>query len=125
MALAAFALVGVAAWPSFVTTREAQASALPTPAPVLADYAQRDRLVAFYEDAVRRHPDQIVTRMLASQYVQRFRETGDAGDLLRGKHAAERSLALQPRFNVGAEMTLASSLVSLHRFRDGLLHARS
>jgi tetratricopeptide (TPR) repeat protein len=124
MVLAAFALVGVAAWPSFVATREAQASAEPTPAPVLADYAQRDRLVAFYEDAVRRHPDQIVTRMLASQYLQRFRETGDAGDLLRGQHTAEQSLALQPRFNVSAEMTLASSLVSLHRFRDGLLHAR-
>jgi len=122
--LAVLALAGVAAWPSFVATREAQASAEPTPAPVLADYAQRDRLVAFYEGAVRGHPDQLVTRMLASQYLQRYRETGDAGDLLRGEHAAEQSLALQPRFNVGGEMTLASSLTSLHRFRDGLVHAR-
>ena len=124
LVLAAVALAGAAAWPSFVATRTAQASAEPTPAPVLADYAQRDRLVTFYEGAVRRHPDQIVTRMLASQYLQRFRETGDPGDLLRGEHAAEQSLALQPRFNLGAEMTLASSLVSLHRFRDGLAHAR-
>ncbi|MDQ6943199.1 MAG: hypothetical protein M3169_11900 [Candidatus Eremiobacteraeota bacterium] len=124
MVIAAIALAGVAAWPSFVATREAQASAVPAPAPVLADYVQRDRLVTFYEGAVRRHPDQLVTRMLASQYLQRFRETGDAGDLLRGEHAAERSLALQPRFNVPGEMTLASSLTSLHRFRDGLLHAQ-
>jgi tetratricopeptide (TPR) repeat protein len=122
--IAALALAGLAAWPSFVATREAQASAAPTPAPVLADYAQRDRLVAFYEGAVRKHPDQIVTRMLASQYLQRFRETGDAGDLVRGEHAAEQSLAHQPRFNLGGEMTLASSLTSLHRFRDGLVHAR-
>jgi tetratricopeptide (TPR) repeat protein len=121
--LAASALTGLAAWPAFVTTREAQASAAPTPAPVVADYAQRDRLVAFYEDAVRRHPDQIVTRMLASQYLQRFRENGDAGDVMRGEHAARASLALQPRFNAGGEMALASSLVSLHRFREALAHA--
>jgi len=63
--LAAAAFIGLAAWPSFVATREAQAAG-PTPAPVVADYAQRGRLVTFYEDAVRRHPDQIVTRMLAS-----------------------------------------------------------
>jgi tetratricopeptide (TPR) repeat protein len=122
--IAALALAGVAAWPSFVATREAQASAQPTPAPVLADYAQRDRLVTFYEGAVRAHPDQLVTRMLAAQYLQRFRETGDADDLVRGEHAAERSLALQPRFNVGGEMTLASALVSLHRFRAGRAHAQ-
>jgi tetratricopeptide (TPR) repeat protein len=122
--LAASALAGLAAWPAFVTTREAQASAAPTPAPVLADYAQRDHLVAFYENAVRQHPDQIVTRMLASQYLQRFRETGDAGDLLRAEHAARESLALQPRLNAGGEMTLASSLLSLHRFREALAHAR-
>ncbi|HEV2644188.1 MAG TPA: tetratricopeptide repeat protein, partial [Candidatus Elarobacter sp.] len=124
MVLAAIALAGVAAWPSFVATREAQASAQPAPAPVLADYEQRDRLVTFYEGAVRRHPDQLVTRMLASQYLQRFREHGDAGDLLRGEHAAEQSLAFQPRFNVAGEMTLASALVSSHRFRTGLSHAQ-
>ena len=122
--LAALALAGLAAWPSFVATREAQASAGPTPAPVLADYAQRDRLVSFYEGAVRRHPDQIVTRLLASHYLQRYRETGDAGDLVRGERAAEQSLALQPRSNVGGEMTLAAALTSLHRFRAGLVHAR-
>jgi tetratricopeptide (TPR) repeat protein len=121
--LAATALAGLAAWPTFATTREAQASG-PTPAPVVADYRERSRLVAFYEDAVRRHPDQIVTRLLASQYLQRFRETGDPDDLVRGEHLAERSLALQPRFNVATEMTLASSLSSLHRFREALVHAQ-
>ncbi|HYW54887.1 MAG TPA: tetratricopeptide repeat protein [Candidatus Elarobacter sp.] len=121
--LAATALAGLAAWPTFVSTREAQASG-PTPAPVVADYRERGRLVAFYEDAVRRHPDQIVTRLLASQYLQRFRETADPADLVRGEHMAERSLTLQPRFNVAAEMTLASSLSSLHRFREALVHAQ-
>jgi tetratricopeptide (TPR) repeat protein len=122
--LAATALVALAAWPRFVATHVAQAS-VATPAPVVADYLQRDRLIAFYEDAVRRRPDQIVTRLLASQYLQRFRETGDAGDLLRGEHIARQSLALQPRFNAGAEMTLASSLASLHRFREALAHAEN
>ena len=121
--LAALPVIGLAAWPHFVETRTAQAST-PTPAPVLADYLQRGRLVAFYEDAVRRRPDQIVTRLLASQYLQRFRERGDVGDLWRGERAAQRSLAIQPRFNAGAELVLASSLVSLHRFRDGLVHAK-
>jgi tetratricopeptide (TPR) repeat protein len=121
--LAAAALLTAAAWPAFVAHREAQASGAPTPAPVLADYAQRGRLVSFYEDAVRRRPDQIVTRLLASQYLQRFRETGDAGDLTRAEHAAETSLTLQRRFNAGGEMTLASSLASLHRFREALAHA--
>jgi tetratricopeptide (TPR) repeat protein len=120
--IAATALMGLAAWPAFVTTREAQASA-PTPAPVLADYVHRDRLVAFYEGAVRDRPDQIVTRLLAAQYLQRFRERGDAGDALRGERMAERSLAFQPRFNAGAQMVLASSLTSLHRFREALAHA--
>ncbi len=123
LVVAAAALAGLAAWPAFVATREARA-AVPAPAPVPADYAQRDRLVAFYERAVRERRDQIVTRMLASQYLQRFRETGDPADLVRGERAAEQSLALQPRFNTGAEMTLASSLLSLHRFRDALVHAQ-
>ena len=122
--LTAAALIAAAAWPAFVTTREAHASTAPTPAPVIADYTQRDRLVAFYERAVREHPDQILTRMLASQYLQRFRETGDAGDVVRGEHAARQSLALQPASNPAAEMTLASSLVSLHRFREALHHAQ-
>jgi tetratricopeptide (TPR) repeat protein len=121
--LAALAVAGLAAWPHFVETHQAQAST-PTPAPVLADYLQRGRLVAFYEDAVRRHPDQIVTRLLAGQYLQRFRESGDAGDLLRAQRAAQRSLAIQPRFNAGAELVLATSLVSLHHFRAGLVHAQ-
>jgi tetratricopeptide (TPR) repeat protein len=120
--LAALPVIGLAAWPRFVETRMAQAST-PTPAPVLADYLQRGRLVAFYEDAVRRRPDQIVTRLLAAQYLQRFRERGDPADLVRAQHAAAQSLAIQPRFNAGAELVLASSLTSLHRFRDGLVHA--
>jgi tetratricopeptide (TPR) repeat protein len=121
--LAAMALTGLAAWPRFVATREAQASTAPTPAPVLADYLDRGRLVTFYEGAVRRNTDQIVTRLLASQYLQRFRENGDPGDLVRGEHMARRSLAMQPRFNAGGEMTLASSLSSLHRFREARVHA--
>ena len=122
--LAVTALAALAAWPRFVATQTVQAS-VATPAPVVADYLQRDHLIAFYEDAVQRRPDQIVTRLLAAQYLQRFRESGDPGDLLRGERAARRSLALQPRFNAGAELTLASALASLHRFREALAHAQN
>ena len=120
--LAATALAALAAWPRFVATHEAQAS-VTTPAPVVADYRQRDRLVAFYEGAVLRHRDQIVTRLLAAQYLQRFRERSDPGDLLRGEHMANESLAIQPHLNIAAEMMLGSTLAALHRFREARVHA--
>src|SRR6202040_1050061 len=62
--------------------------------------------------------------ILASQYLQRYRERADAGDLLRAKHEAQHSLALQPRYNVNADMEMASVLTSFHQMRDALSYAR-
>lgn len=123
--LTAVALAAIAVWPSFIANRNAAQASQATPAPVIADYLYRDRLVALSEDNARRNPDQITTRMLASQYLLRYRESGDVGDLLRAEHAAARSLAMQPRYNMAGEMALASADVSLHRFRDALEHARN
>lgn len=124
---ALFALAALIVWPWFIERRmtlEAQA-ALPTPAPVIADYASREQVVSFYERDARRHPDdQIIARLLATQYLQRFREQNDVGDLLRAQAQAQHSLALQPRNNIAADMTMASALLSLHQFRSALRYAR-
>lgn len=117
------ALVALAGWPAFVaqhsSTTDAAVAAQFTPAPVTPDYLQRDGLVQFYERAVRRTPsDQIMARMLAGQYLMRFRERGDVGDLRRARIAAQRSLAEQPHLNSGAEIELASVALAVHRFHD-------
>ncbi|MBC5824519.1 MAG: tetratricopeptide repeat protein [Candidatus Eremiobacteraeota bacterium] len=124
--IAASALVALAVWPAFFLKRHADADAIafPTPAPVIADYLSRGRLVAFYEKAVRRNPnDQIMARMLAGQYLQRYRETGDVGDLSRADRAARRSLAVQPRYNIGAESELSTIFLTFHENRQALAYA--
>jgi tetratricopeptide (TPR) repeat protein len=123
VAVLCLALAALAGWPSFVAQRSTSTDAVAavqfTPAPVTPDYLQRDRYVDFYERAVRRSPgDQIVSRMLASQYLMRYRERGDVGDLRRARVAARRSLTIQPRANFGAESALASVALALHQFRD-------
>lgn len=123
--LAAVALVAIAAWPAFLGIQAAALASAPTPAPVIADYLQRNSIVAFYERDARAHPDQLITRMLASQYLMRYRETGDVGDLLRGERMAKLSLRLLRRNNINAEMALASAQQSLHEFRDALDSARA
>ncbi len=90
-------------------------------APVVADYRRRDRTVAFYETQLRRDPeDQITARVLAAEYLQRFRETGDLGDVARARRFADRSLRLQPQGNVQALGVIASAEASLHRFGTAL-----
>ena len=125
LSLAAIALLAIAAWPVFIANRSAALASRPQAAPVLADYAQRNAIVAFYERRVHEHPDQLLTRMLASQYLMRFRETGDVGDLQRAERAARLSLRYQPRNNVNADAALASALLSLHRFNDALRYAQN
>lgn len=91
----------------------------------MRDYLLRDQFISFYERQVRRSPsDQITMRMLAQQYMSRFREQYDMSDVLRAQHLAERSLALQPQGNTAAQMTLASAMLSFHDFRGALAHER-
>jgi len=114
------AAIGVgAAWPWFAM-HSAQATGIP-PAPVTADYKQRDQLITFYETQARRDPgDQITRRMLGAEYLQRFRETGDLTDVTRALAVAETSLRLQPGGNNAALSVLASGDVALHRFGPAL-----
>jgi predicted Zn-dependent protease len=121
--IALVALAAIAAFPSYMNHRvtEARAGDVATPAPVDRDYERRDALVAFWEGAVRENHagDMLSPRQLAGQYLQRYREKGDIGDVVRAASMARRSLAAQPR-NIAATAELASVFLTLHRFREAL-----
>ena len=114
------AIVAVAAWPRYVahSSNVAMAAALPTMAPVVADYRNRDKLVAFWEKAEneRHRGDTISPDHLAEQYLQRYREHMDIDDVLRAERAAKQSPLAQPVGNMPGELELASIDLTLHRF---------
>ncbi len=90
------------------------------------DYLQRDRFIAFDEAQARRDPsDQITRRMLASEYLARFRETGDLNDVTRAYEMATRSLSLQPQGNAQALGVIASSDIVFHHFSAALAAERA
>jgi len=121
---AATALVALAAWPAFSHLQTGSAAnadpvMLLTPAPVKADFAYRDSNVAFLESRYEKNAqDMIVPRMLSSEYLQRYRERGDIGDVLRAQAAAQQSLTAMPRNNMAGDMALASADLALHRFHE-------
>ncbi|HET9030839.1 MAG TPA: tetratricopeptide repeat protein [Candidatus Aquilonibacter sp.] len=118
-AIAAAAITALAMWPALAARITPAAGA--TPAPLVRDYLTRDRLIGFFERQVRAAPrDQIQMRMLAQQYMQRYRERFDTGDLVRARYYAERSVRLQPQGNTPARMALASVDLSYHDFARAL-----
>ncbi len=119
LSIAVIALAAIAAWP-FVAAQRANASR-PYVAPVLPDYTYRDKTIDFYERRVREDvQDQISARMLAAQYMQRYREGLDVGDIVRALHQAQRALRLQPQNNAGAQGIIASAYYALHDFQAAL-----
>ncbi len=87
------------------------------------DYRLRDETVAFYERRIAQDPrDQISAKLLAGQYMQRYRESLDVGDILRGIRQALRSLKLQPANNAGACEITASGYYALHNFKTALAY---
>ena len=122
--IAAIALGAIAVWPAYVrnSTDAARAAALPTAAPVTPDYLNRDRTIAFWERTSAEHHlgDMLTPGKLSAEYLQRFRERGDIGDVTRAMHEAQLSLRAQPNGNAAAENDLGSALLSLHRFKDAL-----
>ncbi|MBD1845555.1 hypothetical protein H6F89_19495 [Cyanobacteria bacterium FACHB-63] len=88
---------------------------------VFPDYLERSKIIRNYEGLVRQSPNSfLLLRLLAAQYLRRFRETADVEDLLRAEHAAARSLSLQSHHNTSASMLLTSALLSQHRFQEAL-----
>ncbi len=127
--VAAIALGAIGAWPAYVRNgaNAARAASLPTPAPVHADYLERDRLIAFWEQAQAQHlrGDMLSPTNLSDQYLQRYRERGDVGDVVRALHMAHEALRAQPYGNTAGELALASAYVALHRFADALAVTRA
>ncbi|HKE36799.1 MAG TPA: tetratricopeptide repeat protein [Candidatus Baltobacteraceae bacterium] len=120
----AIAFAAIAAWPALLLIAPGGRSDA-AGAPVHRDYLDRDRTIAFYErESSADHEDQIALRMLAAQYLQRFRERGDLGDVERAKITSRRSLALQPYGNDAADATLASALLAYHEFTEALHYQR-
>jgi tetratricopeptide (TPR) repeat protein len=122
------AICAIAVWPAYEKRAEsaARAASLPTMAPVTADYLGRDKTIAFWEGMARKHvyEDMLSPRQLAGQYLQRYRERGDIGDVLRAEHEAFVALRMQPRGNMPAELQLGSVFLTLHRFHDALAVTR-
>jgi tetratricopeptide (TPR) repeat protein len=118
------AIAAAAAWPRYIarSTNMAAAAALPTMAPVVADYENRDKLVAFWEKQENAHHrgDMMSPNNLAGQYLQRYRERMDIDDVLRAERAAKQSLRAQPVGNMPGELQLASIDLTLHRFHDAI-----
>ncbi len=97
-----------------------------TPAPLRDDATIRAKTIAFEESRLRTDTDdQLTPRMLSAEYLQRYRERGDVGDVLRAEAAARRSLRVQPRGNGAALRALASAQLTLHRFREALATTRA
>jgi tetratricopeptide (TPR) repeat protein len=101
-------------------------STVPTAAPLVADYAQRNAKILFWESNFRENgtDDQISSRALADQYLQRYRETGDVNDVYRARSAANASIHAQPQGNVAAALTLADVDLTLHRFTAALIRVQ-
>ena len=127
MAVIASAFVALAMWPAFASRAvPGDPTAALTPAPLRDDATIREKTIAFEESrAPQDAEDQITPRMLSEQYLQRYRERGDVGDVLRAESAARRSLRIQPRGNIPALRALASAQLTLHRFRDALATVRA
>jgi tetratricopeptide (TPR) repeat protein len=127
--IAAGALVALAAWPAYLSGKAPAGSAATAFVAVKPDWRVRDANIAFLESrAGRVQGDMLTPRMLASEYLQRYRERGDIGDVGRAERAARISLAAQPRGNVAGEAALAGVLLTLHRFREAkaaILRARA
>ncbi|NJK39486.1 MAG: tetratricopeptide repeat protein [Oscillatoriales cyanobacterium RM1_1_9] len=88
---------------------------------VFPDYQQRSQIIHAYELQVQQSPDSyLLLRLLAEQYLRRFREGMDQLDLRRAEQAARQSLAIQPNQNRVSTLILASTLLSQHRFQKAL-----
>ncbi len=122
--IAAIALAAIAAWP--VLGMHAARASHAYVAPVLPDYLYRDKTIAFYEQRVREdRRDQISATLLAAQYMQRYRESLDVGDILRAQSQAKRSLILQPQNSGATDGVMASAYYALHDFSHALAYERA
>ncbi len=105
----------------------------PLPSRPLAERAPRppydpalvQRTLEFYAAQARSDPGSAIFKAnLAAQYLERYRETGDAADATRAEGAARASLAIRTHGNSAAFFQLSRALLTQHRFAEALVAAR-
>jgi tetratricopeptide (TPR) repeat protein len=126
LALGAFAAVGAAlggkAAPRHVLAAESLAGLYPS---AEAQTAETNKSIALYNLRLQADPRGAGDRAnLAALYLQRSRETGDFGDVLKAEELARASLAARTRGNAKGFRQLAASLLAQHRFTEALKIAR-
>ena len=89
------------------------------------DPTQVQRTLEFYAAQVRYDPGSAIFKAaLAGQYLESYRETGDAADATRAEQAARASLAIRTRGNGAAFFQLSRALLTQHRFAEALVAAK-
>lgn len=90
-----------------------------------SELTQRDEQIRIWNQALAADPrSALALGQLAALHGQRAREGGRWDDVTESERLARASLALRTNRNGRAAVTLASALMSQHRFRDALEVAR-
>jgi tetratricopeptide (TPR) repeat protein len=126
LALGALAAAGAAlggkAAPRHLLAAESLAGLYPS---AEAQTAETNKSIALYNLRLQADPRGAGDRAnLAALYLQRSRETGDYGDVLKAEELARASLAARTRGNAKGFRQLAASLLAQHRFTEALKIAR-
>ncbi len=96
-----------------------------SPTPVRDEAAIREANLSFYDWRLRRDPTSAFDlAQLASLHLQRGRERGDPGDVLKAEALARRSLVNRDTRNARGYTTLASALMTQHRFAEARIVAQ-
>ncbi len=83
------------------------------------------KTLEFYAAQVRYDPGSAISlALLAGQYLESYRETGDSADATRAEQAARASLAIRKHRNSAAYFQLSRALLTQHRFDEALQNAR-
>ncbi len=114
----AVAMAGGIIWTARTVSAAERSRAIEAAKADIADEGiRRDKDIAFYE---RRAAEDSIgasdRAMLATLYLQRSRQTGNYTDVLRAESLARRSIELRLAHNDYTYATLASALLSEHRF---------
>ena len=104
---------------------EGSASRIAAASPIPADTKASERVIRFLEDRVKRDPDDFIAlNKLATQYLQRQRETGSVDYIDLSLRAARGSMAAMPDYlNKGGLAALAQAEFAAHEFSAARDHA--
>ncbi|RYX80301.1 hypothetical protein EON83_29230 [bacterium] len=131
LATIAVAFGGALLWANRLGAPFLVSSGLPaTPVPVVVarpayDPAAVQKTLEFYAAQTRYDAGNATFKaLLAAQYLESYRETGDSADATRAEQAARASLAIRTHANSAAYFQLSRALLTQHRFPEALTIAR-